>query len=485
MHQWLMRPWVLAHAVANLEDSLSHTISVRRQAGVLIGLLAVVAHLGVPPEARAQGAGADPSAHPPTPADPTVPVDAPPLRLGALYRLAAERSPRAEAARAFARAAEARVPSARRPPDPELQLGFMNRELPSLAPMDPLGMTQLQLMQMLPLGGKLGLAGRVADAQAGAARERAEDTRWDVRARVAMAFYELYATDRSLGIDSLTLGFVQDIVTTTRTMYAVGDGRQADVLRAQVEVARMTEELVRMQAMRVAMSSRLTGLLDLAIDTALPPPVLPRLPDDLPALESLQRLAEQQRPMILAGLQELRAAEAASRLARRELWPDLQVGVQYGWRQGEMGMTERMGSLMLGATVPVFARSRQLRMREEMSAMQAMASADVAAMRAETRARVAELYADIVRARNLGTLYRTTILPQARAAVTAALASYRVGDLPLMQLLDNRMTVNRYQRELVVLDAERGKALAELEMLVGRELFDVNADGVSPGGSGR
>jgi cobalt-zinc-cadmium efflux system outer membrane protein len=401
-----------------------------------------------------------------------------------LYGLLARRNPRIEAARASARAAEARVPSARRPPDPELQLGFMNRELPSLEPMDPLGMTQLQLMQMLPLGGKLGLAGRVAEAQAGAARERAEDIRWDVRARVAMAFYDLYESDRALAIDSLTLGLVQDIVTTTRAMYAVGDGRQADVLRAQVEVARMTEELVRMQAMRVAMSSRLTGLLDAPTDTALPAPVLPRLPGVLPPLDSLQRLAEQRRPMIRAGLEELRAAEAATRLARREIWPDLQVGVQYGQRDGEMG-TERMGSLMLGATVPIFARSRQLRMREEAAAMQAMAAADVAAMRADTRARVAELYADIVRARQLGILYRTTILPQAQAAVTSSFASYRVSDLPLMQLLDNQMTVNRYQRELVTLDAEQGKALAELEMLVGRELFDVNADGAPPAGSGR
>lgn len=461
---------------------MSHHNSVRRHAGALVPLLLAAIHLGIAPRALAQGADPSPAAQSAAPA-PAAPDSR--LQLGALYRLAAERSPRVAAARASARAAEARIASARRPPDPELQLGFMNRELPSLEPMDPLGMTQLQLMQMLPLGGKLALAGRIADARAGAERERASDTRWDVRARVAMAFYDLYESDRSLTIDSLTLGLVQDIVTTTRAMYAVGDGRQADVLRAQVEVARMSEELIRMQAMRVAMSSRLTGLLDLATDTALPAPVLPRLPRDLPPLDSLQRLAEAQRPMIRAGLEELRAAESASRLARREIWPDLQVGVQYGQREGEMGMTERMGSLMLGATVPIFARSRQLRMREEAAAMQAMASADVAAMRAETRARVAELYADIVRARNLAALYRTTILPQARAAVTTSLASYRVGDLPLMQLLDNQMTVYRYQRELVGLDAEQGKAIAELEMLVGRELFDVNADGAPPAGSGR
>lgn len=457
---------------------MSYNFPVRRHPGVLSVLLAIGVSAGASPEARAQAATSD-SNTPGRAATLAHVADSARLELGELFRLLDEHSPRVEAARAAARAAAARVPGARRPPDPELQLGFMNRELPSLKSMDPIGMTQLQLMQMLPLRGKLGLAGRIAEARANAARERARDVHWSVRAQVAMAFYDLYESDRSLTIDSATLGIVRDILETTRAMYAVGEGRQADVLRAQVEVARMTEELVRMRAMRVAMSSRLTGLLDVATDTALPPPRLPRLPDALPSLDSLQRLAERQRPMILAGLAELDAARAATRLARREIWPDLRVGVQYGWRDGQLGMTERMGSLMLGATVPVFARSRQLRMRDEAAAMLAMASADVAAMRADARGRVAELHADIVRARNLGDLYRTTILPQARAAVTSSLAAYRVGELPLMQLLDNQMTVNRYQRELVRLDAEQGTALAELEMLVGYELFDVNAGGAA------
>jgi len=404
------------------------------------------------------------------------------LRLATVYEIAARRSPRVRAAAAAARAAEARVPGTRRPPDPELQLGFMNRELPSLEPMDPLGMTQIQLMQMVPTPGKLGLAGRVADAQATAARDRAADTRWDVRARVAMAFYDLYQADRTIAIEEATRRLVQDVARTAQAMYAVGEGRQADVLRAQLEVARMSEELLRMRAMRAAMSLRLAGLLDLASDTSLAPPVLPALPSDLPPIDSLQRLAGRERPMIRAGLAELRAAEASSRLARRESWPDLEVGVQYGQRAGEMG-TERMGSLMIGTTIPIFARSRQLRMREEAEAMRAMAGADVDAMRAETRARLAEVYADITRARNLGALYRTTILPQASATVASSLAAYRVGEVPLMQLLESQMDVNRYQRESIALDAETGKAIAELEMLLGRALFDPNQTGDAPAGS--
>ena len=442
---------------------------------------AVLAGIGMPGRAVAQTSSASAAGDRDTPAR-----QAPSLVLGALYRQLATASPRLEAARALARAAEARVPGAKRPPDPLLQLGFMNRELPSLKSMDPLGMTQLQLIQMIPVAGKLGLAGDVAEAQAAAARSRAADVRWDVRAQAAMAFYDLYQTDQSLDVAIATRRLLQDIATTAQTMYAVGEGRQPDVLRAQVEIARMTEDIVRMETMRTSMDARLAGLLNRAPQADPASPVLPALPTELPPLDSLIWLAQANRPMIQAGREELRGAEAAATLARRELWPDLEVGVQYGWRAGPLGMgNEQMGSLMFGASLPIFARSRQLQMREEATAMRTMAVADLTAMRAETAGRVAGAYADWRRARNLSDLYRSTILPQAQATITSSLAAYRVGDVNFMTLLDNQMTLNRYQQELFVLVSEQGKAVAELEMLIGRELFDPNAVAAPAAGSRR
>ncbi|HYN80024.1 MAG TPA: TolC family protein [Gemmatimonadaceae bacterium] len=392
------------------------------------------------------------------------------LVLADVYRLAAA-NPRVAAATALAQATQARVASARRPSDPEIQLGFMNRSLPSLAPMDPLGMTQLQLMQMIPVPGKLRLAGRVASANAAAAQARVDDVRWDVRARAAMTFYDLYASDAQLDIARQTKRLVQEIAKVSQVMYSVGNGKQADVLRAQVEVARMTEDITRMESMRASMAGRLSAILGLQEGAVLATPALPDFPEALPPLNELTAEALRSRPMIAAGERDLSAAEAGQRLARKEIWTDLQVGVQYGWREGPMG-TERMGSLMLGATVPLYARSRQLRMRDEADAMRAMSAADLAAMRAETRGRMAELYAEFARAKNLRTLYRTTILPQAEGTVTASFAAYRVGDVNLMTLLDNQMTVNRYRQQVIELEAEQGKAIAEIEMLLGRELFD-------------
>ncbi len=398
----------------------------------------------------------------------------PPLLLGDLYGQVQRVNPRADAARSLTRAAQARVPGASRPPDPQLQLGFMNYAIPRLTPMPVLGMTQLQVMQMLPLGGKLTLAGRVASAQASAFGFRAEDVSWELRSQTAMAFYDLYTTDRGLDVARETLRLLRDIAAIAEAMYRVGDGRQADVLRARVEIAKMAEDTLRMQAMRQSMTARLDALLDRDPSVEIGVPALPAFPDSIPSRAWLDSVARDARPMIRAGLDAVRAADASAELARKEIFPDLLVGVQYGRQSSEMGGTERMGSLMFGASLPIFARSRQFQMREEAGAMKQMAQADLAAMRAETRGKIGEAYAALKRSRTLAQLYRTTVLPQAEATVASALAAYRVGGVDFMTLLDDRMTVNKYRQELYALDADQGKAWADLEMLVGLALFDAN-----------
>ena len=186
--------------------------------------------------------------------------------------------------------------------------------------------------------------------------------------------------------------------------------------------------------------------------------------------------------MLKAGAADLSAARLTERLARKELLPDLQLGVQYGQRgmarsagdtsSGFVGGTERMGSLMIGASVPIFARSRQLKMREEAAAMRQMATSELTEMRANTRGALGERSADLSRARRLAELYRNTIIPQSRATVSSAFAAYRVGRVDFMTLLDDQMTVNKYRLELVALEADEGRAWAELEMLTGTELLD-------------
>jgi outer membrane protein TolC len=393
------------------------------------------------------------------------------LTLTDVYRWADGALPGVEAARARVRAAEARTRAATVPADPLVSLGAMNRELPGLGPMRPLNMTQLQATQMFPWPGKLRLAETVAERQADALRERGRGLQQEVRASAAGAFFDLYVADRSLALARENQALLRDIRESARAMYSAGRGRQSDILRTEVEIGRMAEEIIRMQTMRRVALSRLGTTLNRTIDSSVVPEA-PRLPHEVPPLDSLLARALDARAELRAGRADVSAADAARLLAQREIWPDLELTVQYGQRPGEAGMsTERMGSLMIGATLPVFGRSRQLRMREEALAMRDMATAELQGMLAETRHRVVAAHAELEQNRQLLELYRQTLLPTAQATLESALASYRVGGADFMTLLESQMALIRLRQSVLDVEAVSARSYTELEMLLGRDLI--------------
>jgi cobalt-zinc-cadmium efflux system outer membrane protein len=393
------------------------------------------------------------------------------VTLRAIYRAVDSASPSIRAADAVARAAASRVPGASRLPDPRLQLQLMNRNLPGLGLNDPLGMNQLQVTQMVPIAGKLGVAGKVAEARADAARESVGEVIWSRRASAAAAFFELHRLDVTLAITRETLRLLEGIGTSVTQLYAVGEARQADVLRAQLETNRMSGEVEDLTRLRAATAARLNAVLNRPVMNAVGATEMPDFPDHLPPLDSLVARAFASRGMLRSATADLQAATESERLARREIWPDLEVGLVYGQRGMADGTTDRMISLMFGATVPIWAKSRQFRMRDEAAAMRDMADADLDALRADTRGRVAELAAQLDGTTRLRGLYARSILPQAEATAQSARGAYQAGTVDFMTMLDALMVVNTYRQKLQQLGADAGTALAELEMLTGSPLI--------------
>lgn len=387
-----------------------------------------------------------------------------PLTLDTVLRIAVDRNPGVRAARAMSRATSARIAATTRPPDPRLQLGLMNYSLRTLDPDPNLGMVQLQVMQDVPWPGKLAAASRVAQRRAESAEARVAVAATEARESAAMAFLDLAEVSALRAVVGSTREVLIGTASTATSRYRAGEGSQTDVLRAQVELARLEEEDVRLVASSEGAAARLAAALDTTVDITAATS-LPTLPDLVPALAGLIERALRSRAQLTAGHAELATATAAAVVARRERWPDLQVGVQYGRRGSPMGV-DHMGSLMIGASVPVFASRRQLPMREEAAAMQASAQAEIDLWRADTRARVREAHAALTSARRLRLLYRTTIVPQAAAASDAALAAYRTGTGDFASMLAARLELVRLRREQVGLDVAEARAWVTLDILI-------------------
>lgn len=392
------------------------------------------------------------------------------LQLDEVLALARERNPRLQALVASAEAAAYREPEASTLPDPTLQLGVMNFGVPDLNADMAMSMApSVQLMQMVPFPGKLSLRGDIAGFSHDMAVATSDEAWWEVRRTASGLFYDIYTLDRRTEVMRETLGLLKDFQQVAKAMYSAGTGRQADVLRADVEVARMDGEIRQMEAFRMAKAARLNAVLDRPSHVSVPTPVLGALPLDVPGQAELASWARDSRPILHRARLGIAQAESRSALAGRQIWPDFTLGVSYGQRDRGAG-TERMASAMVGFSLPIHAGSRQYALRDEAAAMERLAEAELTGREADVDARIGELLAELERARTLAELYRDEVIPEGRATVESAFSSYRVGTVDFMTLVDAQMTVNRYQGELYELLADYGAAIAALESAIGRAL---------------
>ena len=301
------------------------------------------------------------------------------------------------------------------------------------------------------------------------AEASADETWWAVRSRAAALFYHIYSLDRRIEVMGETLLLLEDFQQVAKAMYGSGTGRQADVLRADVEVARVDGDIRQMEAMRDGAAARLNAILDLPAETPVLSPELGPLTLDVPDRAELQAWAREGRPILERARLGVDQARTRSELASRQIWPDFSLGVSYGQRDRGQG-TERMASAMIGFSLPIHAGSRQYAMRDETAALERVSSAELQGREAEVDARIGELLAELSRARTLATLYRDEVIPQARATTESAFSSYRVGAVDFMTLVDAQMSVNRFEGELFALLADYGTAISALESTIGRPL---------------
>ena len=386
------------------------------------------------------------------------------LRLRDIVVEARRANPMLQAARYQADAFEERGSQAGALPDPVLSLGLRNRPL-DFGTDSPMTMNWIGLSQTFPWPGNQGFGQQKQEHFARAADLDADEMEAALVARVKEVYFRLAFMDRALDIMASTRELLRDFLEVTSAKYAVGRGLQQDILQAQVAIAQMTADITVVKANRVATAARLNSLLGRPATERIGSLELPQPGSPPPAVDSLMATAARNRPAIQAARERALAAEAGYRAAKRDAYPDFTLAVGYGQRPE----FEDLATIQVGISLPLWSGSKQKPRIREMQAIQSTEAAREIDLHNETFARLSELRAAAERARELSELYRTSIIPQARAAVESALSAYRVGEVDYMTLLSNQTTVNRFETERVRLAAEYQGAVAGIEALTGSE----------------
>jgi hypothetical protein len=77
-------------------------------------------------------------------------------------------------------------------------------------------------------------------------------------------------------------------------------------------------------------------------------------------------------------------------------------------------------------------------------------------------------------------LYQGGIIPQAEQSLESAVISYRVNKVDFLTLLNGRMSLFTYERELYESQAEYMMGLAKLEAVVGNDLVSLPMVQIAP-----
>jgi len=354
--------------------------------------------------------------------------------LESLIQEALQRNPDLAKSRTLTEAERERVPQAKALPDPSLSLGIQNDGFKDLqiGKMET-SFYQVMATQPLPWPGKRGKRGEIASTSVEIARTVADRTRLTLEADVKRAYYGLLLVRDQLALLEEQAKFLEQAQAVTKVRYEVGQGSQADLLRAQLERNRLNQSrqaFLGQEKGLVASLNRLRGITEFA-----PVPTSRSLASAevsaLPAQEALSR-AEAASPELKAAQLGVRQAEQSLDLAKLDRRPDFAVSAGVMPR----GSLDPMWQVGFSISLPIWSKNKQQRAVSEQEWRRKAQGSEVESVRNLLVQRVQERTAQLESTLETLGIYRGGLLIQSEASFRATMVQYEAGRVPFLSVLE-------------------------------------------------
>ena len=331
----------------------------------------------------------------------------------------------------------------------------------------PMNQVQFALGQRVPFPGKLKLKGRVEKSELENINYDFELNKLKLISRLKKAYYNLFFTSRALEITEEIKLLLEQIEKTVKAKYEVGSGNQHDLLKVQLEISSLLEKIVTFKKDRESFVAEINSIAIRPQGTEIgeiEEVAKKALNYDL---TKLIELSKAQYPFLLGQKALIEKGQYSVKLAKKEYYPDFSVTGGYGLR------TDRfpdMYTVQFSSSIPLYFRTKQKKQVEDAVASLKAEEERYHSIIVEAEYRIKDLFIQLEKHDELIDLLNTGIIPQARLAVDASIAAYKVDKSDFLNLLDNIRALLNFQIEYYDHLTKYQKAIAELEPLVGREL---------------
>jgi cobalt-zinc-cadmium efflux system outer membrane protein len=365
-----------------------------------------------------------------------------------------------------AAAARARTSAAGRLPDLELAYAVEGVPLSEPWALDMAEQHMLGLRQMIPAPGTRSAREKSASEEWQMTLEtvRAKQTELVYEARRAYADY--YRTDREYRAHMEHAELSKSVIELARSSYRAGRSAVSDVLRVTLELSRLHRSLLELDRERASARGFLNTLMRRPPDAPLGPAVALDTAVDVPSLAALEAELDGRRPEIRQAARAVTRSEAT--LSGAQLgakWPSFMVGAEYMWMPMSHEVNHGWGA-MVSINLPWLSDRRDDEIREAEETL----AADKKALEAAATTSRFQLYDALRRhkaAKASLELLEKELLPQASESFEATRASFSVGAVGAIGVLDALRTYLEIRIEEIRSRAALVTAVADVERAAG------------------
>lgn len=401
-----------------------------------------------------------------TPPEPDV---AAPADLDVYVAIALERSGEVRAAYEAWQAAEQRPLQAGTLPDPRLSYSDYLEEVQTRTGPQR---RSLGLSQTFPWPGTLERRRGVATEEARAMFHAFESARLRVERDVRMAFLAYAFLARELEIRTAQAALLRNLESVVGARVRAGAGL-GDLLRLQVEVGRLEDDVARLERRRPALSARLAATMNLPLDgPVLPSPDL-EVPGEVspPPTSELIEAALARSPGLRALESTLRARREGVELASISRNPDITLGLSTiatgsALDPATPGSGDDPWILSVSLPLPVWVSTDDAVEREARHRVRA-AHVRLEQARADLVAAIEGASFDRDDALRRVELYRGSLVPRAQEALSLTESSYRAGDASLLDVIDSERALLEFRLSYWTACRHAHEAFARLDALTG------------------
>jgi cobalt-zinc-cadmium efflux system outer membrane protein len=387
------------------------------------------------------------------------------LTIDEIERIALAVNPDIEVAARRVAIAQAHVPSAGALDDPMAM--YRAWGVPLSQPWNyNAAQNMFSISQTLPGRGKLALRSSVAESSVTEARTELDRVRLEVRVRARKAFDDLLRAQDEIRIHDEHVGVARQAIQAARIKYAVGKVPQQDMLKAEVALTRVAEEMIRVDEDADLARARLNTLLDRKPAAPLSVRGEHAVAAALPTVQALQDLAVASRPDLAGARAAVERSHKEQALAKTAYIPDLTVSA--GYMLQPAGSSFRNNYMLEGSVnLPWLNHRKHDAEIGEASARVTEQDAESAAMRNAAFGEIQEALVETEAAQKLVRMYRDQLRPQAEATLESSVIAYENGKTDFLDLLDSQMTVIDIDLSLLQATANFDTHLADLELATG------------------